>query len=326
MSETVLEVKNLTRSYSPLLYRMAKFLKLNFVADLFKNKIQHAVKGISFKVSGGEICGFLGPNGAGKSTTIKAIVGLIYIDGGEILINGFSKKKNTAILNDVGGVIENPDMYKNMSGRDNLRYYAALRGGISEQRIDEVLKIVGLSDRAKDKFGTYSTGMKQRLGIAQAIMHKPKLLLLDEPANGLDPQGVIELRKLLKRLAHEEKMAILVSSHQLMEMQMMCDRVIIMNKGEIISEKRIEDLVNTGEGKVSVTLIADKIQEAIKMIDEKYGVKATSEDNKVNIIIDKELVPEMTKELLLSGIMVSGVNIKEKTLEDLFVELTGGER
>ena len=233
----VLEVKSLTRTYSPFLYKAAKFFKINALVKRYEGKVITAVNNISFTVKAGEICGFLGPNGAGKSTTIKAITGLIKIDGGEISVAGKKRHKDT--LNDVGAVIESPDMYKNLSGLDNLRYYAALRGGVSAERIDEVLRITGLKERAKDKFGAYSMGMKQRLGICQAIMHKPKLLLLDEPANGLDPQGIIELRKLLKKLARDENIAILVSSHQLAEMQQMCDRVIIMNKAALSPRKAL---------------------------------------------------------------------------------------
>ena len=215
-------------------------------------------------------------------------------------------------------------MYKNLSGRDNLNYYATLRGGISKERIDEVLKIVGIFDRANDKFSAYSMGMKQRLGIAQAIMHKPKLLLLDEPANGLDPQGIIDLRKLLKKLSHEDGMAILVSSHQLSEMQMICDRVIIMNKGKIVVEKKVEELLVTSDGKVKVTFTADKADEAIQLLKKVYDVIAEKENDKIIVELPKEKVPEATKELLLNGIMISGVLIHENTLEDLFGELTGG--
>ena len=178
-----------------------------------------------------------------------------------------------------------------------------------------------MKERAKDKFGAYSMGMKQRLGICQAIMHKPKLLLLDEPANGLDPQGIIELRKLLKKLARDENIAILVSSHQLAEMQQMCDRVIIMNKGSIIAEKSIDE-VSGIDGSVSVALSADKPEDAIAIIKKQYGLDAVTDNDKVVLKIDKKLVPELTKELLLQGVMISGVKIEEKTLEDLFVELT----
>lgn len=321
----ILEVKGLTRYYSPLLYRIAKRLQIKAIASALESKVQRAVDDISFGVKGGEICGFLGPNGAGKSTAIKSIVGLIYKDSGNIYINGKSlDSSKTEILNYVGGVIETPVLYKNLSGRDNLKYFATLRGGVEDRRIEEVLKIVDLSSRVNDKFSKYSMGMKQRLGIAQAIMHKPKLLLLDEPANGLDPQGIIDLRKLLKKLAHEEGMAIIVSSHQLSEMQLMCDRVLIMNKGKIIGDKTIDELSNSNEGLVQVTFVADKIDEAIKLINDKYKAQATATGNSINVNLDKELVPEVTKELLLSGIMVSGVKIKENTLEDLFVELTGG--
>lgn len=325
MSIKVLEVNNLKRSYSPLIYRMAKGLKITAIMNLLKSKVRIAVDDITFSVDGGEICGFLGPNGAGKTTTIKVIAGLIHSDKGQVKICGnLNNHKRTDTLNLLGGVIETPEMYKNLSGRDNLNYYATLRGGISKERIDEVLKIVGIFDRANDKFSAYSMGMKQRLGIAQAIMHKPKLLLLDEPANGLDPQGIIDLRKLLKKLSHEDGMAILVSSHQLSEMQMICDRVIIMNKGKIVVEKKVEELLVTSDGKVKVTFTADKADEAIQLLKKVYDVIAEKENDKIIVELPKEKVPEATKELLLNGIMISGVLIHENTLEDLFGELTGG--
>lgn len=319
----ILEVNNLTREFSPPLYRMAKALKIKPLIKKYSSKVIKAVDDISFEINSGEICGFLGPNGAGKSTTIKAIVGLIRTNNGKIKIDGKLLSNNRIkIMKNVGGVIENPSMYKKLSGRANLKYFAMIRGGIEDKRIDEVLKIVGLYDRANNKFGEYSMGMRQRLGIAQAILHKPKLLLLDEPANGLDPQGIIELRTLLKSLSREEGVSILVSSHQLSEIQMISDRVIIMNKGKIIAEKSLEELSQSEDGKVKVSFIADKVQEAITFFKEKYNATAILEGNKINVELPKEIVPEATKELLLNSIMISGVEIKENTLEDLFVELT----
>jgi ABC-2 type transport system ATP-binding protein len=326
MPETILEVKGLTRVYSPFLYRAGKALKIKALQTKFEPKVLTAVNNISFSLEAGEICGFLGPNGAGKSTTIKSIMGLIAYNSGEINICGIDQKKNrTKVLLYVGGVIEMPVLYKNLSGEENLKYFAALRGIKDKEIIETTLKTVDLYDRRLDKFGVYSMGMRQRLGIAQAILHKPKLLILDEPANGLDPQGVIDLRKMLKKLAHEEGMAILVSSHQLSEMQQLCDRVIIMNKGELIADKNIEDLSISGEQKVSVQFNTLKPEEAARILREKYGAECSADKDKVEAALSKDQVPEATKELLLAGVDISGVKIKEFTLEDLFVQMTGGD-
>ena len=327
MPETILEVKGLTRIYSPFLYRVGKTLKIKTLEKKYEPRLLTAVNNISFSLKEGEICGFLGPNGAGKSTTIKSIMGLIRYNSGEISICGINQRKNlTKVLLYVGGVIEMPVLYKNLSGEENLRYFASLRGIKDKSLIENALNTVDLYERRNDKFGVYSLGMRQRLGVAQAILHKPKLLILDEPANGLDPQGIIDLRKMLKKLAHEEKMAILVSSHQLSEMQQLCDRVIIMNKGELIAQKTIEELSEGGEQKVSVQFNTLKPTEATLLLKEKFGAECKEEKDKVEAMLLKDKVPEATKELLLAGIDVSGVKIKEFTLEDLFVQMTGGEK
>ncbi|MCL2630774.1 MAG: ABC transporter ATP-binding protein [Firmicutes bacterium] len=221
-----------------------------------------AVDNVSFEVNAGEIVGFLGPNGAGKSTTIKMIAGLASPTSGDIEILGESVLKNREkAMQFVGGVIENPDLYLDFSGYKNLMYFASLQtreslikageeqayAGLNKRetakkRVGELLDLVGLSSRAGDAVKKYSLGMKQRLGIAQALLSYPKLLILDEPANGLDPAGIHAVRLLLRKLADTEGMAILVSSHQLAEMQLMCDRVLIINKGKIQTEKTTSEL------------------------------------------------------------------------------------
>ena len=183
---------------------------------------KHILHDIDLEAYKGEVFGFLGPNGAGKTTTIKIIVGLLSLDDGEIEVNGFDIKKNyEKALAGIGGIVENPEMYKHLTGKQNLRQYARMRSGVTEERIDEVVKLVGLSNRINEKVGKYSLGMRQRLGVAQSILHHPSVLILDEPTNGLDPAGIKELRDILKELAHKENICVIVSSHLMSEMELM---------------------------------------------------------------------------------------------------------
>jgi len=192
------------------------------------------VDNITLSVEAGEVFGFLGANGAGKTTTIKMILGLLSPDAGEIFINGIDVRRNfEEAMTHIGGIVENPDMYGYLSGLANLQLFARVRG-VDDAAVQETIRRVGMENRIKEKFKRYSLGMKQRLGLAQAIMHNPRVLILDEPTNGLDPAGIKELRDTLKHLAHEEGVAVLVSSHMLSEMQLMCDRVGIIANGKML--------------------------------------------------------------------------------------------
>ena len=205
------------------------------------------VNDVSLKLYEGDILGFIGPNGAGKTTTIKLMLGMQNLSGGTVKINNFDLKEDfeNAISN-VGAIIENPDHYMYMSGYDNLKIAAKLHK-VPESRILEIVKIVGLEDKIYDKVKKYSLGMRQRLGIAQAIIHKPKLLILDEPMNGLDPDGIKDLKELLKKLAAEEKMAILISSHLLSELENVCNRIVVLYKGKIIKDLEFNEINNYQE-------------------------------------------------------------------------------
>ena len=195
---------------------------------------------LTFDVHSGEVFGFLGPNGAGKTTTIKMLLGLMSITKGEMYIDGFNVEKDfEKAIAKVGGIIENPDLYKYLTGYQNLVHFWRMYPDIKRERIDEVIKIVGLEKRIHDKIKTYSLGMRQRLGVAQALLNSPKLLVLDEPTNGLDPAGIHELRNHLRTLAREENIAVIVSSHLLSEMELMCDRVGIIQNGKLV---RIQDM------------------------------------------------------------------------------------
>jgi ABC-2 type transport system ATP-binding protein len=323
----VLEVKNLTKVYSSH-------------KGLSRAKTLRAVDNISFEVHEGEVVGFIGPNGAGKSTTIKMITGLAKPTSGEIKICGYSVDKNhVEAMKYVGGVIETPDMYGDISGENNLKYLVTLhpretmvdindpalslltKKEIDKKRVEDVLRMVGLWERRTDLVRRYSLGMKQRLGIAQALLSKPKLLVLDEPANGLDPAGIIYIRTLLRKLAEVYKMGILVSSHQLSELQLMCTRVLVISNGKITAEKNMDELAQDETGAHIITLVTDRPQESAEFLQTKFGLHPQIEGSqiKLNTSIDTGTI---TKELVLAGFNVLGVNIEKVRLEDLFMNAT----
>lgn len=224
-----------------------------------------AVRDLSLEVQRGDIFGFLGPNGAGKTTTIRMVLGLIAPTTGSVEILGRDLIAHRArVLPRVGALIETPALYTYMSGRDNLRAVAAVLGGVPEKRLDEVLDLVDLRSRQKDRVRTYSLGMKQRLGVAMALLQDPDLLILDEPANGLDPAGIVEMRDLMHRLSAEGK-TILISSHILGEIRQICTRAAIINQGSLVIEKTIEELTD-GRGEYSVTL--ERAREALSCIQQ----------------------------------------------------------
>jgi ABC-2 type transport system ATP-binding protein len=266
--------------------------------------------------------GFLGPNGAGKTTVIKMIMGFLSTDGGDIEICGYNVKKNYEdAMALVGGIVENPDMYKQFSGRLNLDMYARAHGGISETRIKEIIQTVGLQNRINDKVKKYSLGMKQRLGLAMALIHKPRLLILDEPTNGLDPAGIKELRDILKKVAHEENVAVLVSSHQLAEMQLMCDRVTIISNGKIICEKSIDE-IGKEEGKTPRYVI--RVKEA-SAAAEVIGEGATVSGNETIIVnAGEDEISGIISKLAVAGVAIFEVKQEESSLEDAYMEITKG--
>lgn len=278
------------------------------------------IKDVSFKIETGDILGFIGPNGAGKTTTIKLILGLQGIDEGTVLINGYDIKTNfVKAIEKVGTIVENPDMYMYLSGYKNLELVANLYEGIKKDRIDEVIELVGLKNRINDKVSKYSLGMRQRLGIAQAILHKPNLLILDEPTNGLDPEGIIELRNLLKKLAKEEKMAILISSHNLLELESFCNKVCIIQNGSIIEEGSIKDL----KKKLANSTYYFEVNNTSKIKDLYKDAKIINETS-FELKINKEEVPNILNKLLKSKIDVYQIYQKNVSLEEVFMKKTGG--
>ena len=306
---------------------MDKILELKNVTKVIgKNTL---VENISFSINKGEIFGFLGPNGAGKTTTIKMITGLYSITKGDIYIAGKSIKKDfEKALENVGGIIENPEMYGYLSGRDNLKLYARMHSNIKKEKIDEIIRLVKLENRIDDKVSKYSLGMRQRLGIAQALLHKPKLLILDEPTNGLDPMGIKELREMLNKLSREEGLSVLVSSHLLSEMELMCDRVGIIDAGKMIDIKTINNLKEVKETKLKEYKIeVDNVEKAVKTIEIKLkDINVKALDSSITVFCEREVLAEINKELVLAVVNIYTVNLLNKTLEDEFMEITTGSK
>ncbi|WP_347552862.1 ABC transporter ATP-binding protein [Pseudalkalibacillus hwajinpoensis] len=282
---------------------------------------------LSFDVYPGEVFGFLGPNGAGKTTTIRMMVGLMKMTEGEVLIDGTSIKTDfeDAIVK-VGAIVENPEMYKFLSGYQNLLHYSRMMKGISKDRIDEVIKLVGLEDRINDKVKGYSLGMRQRLGLAQALLHRPKLLILDEPTNGLDPAGIREIRQYLRTLAREENVAVVVSSHLLSEIELMCDRVGIIQSGKMVDVQKVNDFIQKDKA-IMVSFEVDPVGHAVKAIKAAFPENEIQQENgKLTMKIEHEFIPDVTTKLVEKGIRIYGIQTSVKTLEDVFLEVTGGEQ
>lgn len=283
------------------------------------------VSDISLDVNAGEIFGFLGPNGAGKTTTIRMITGLSKITEGNIFIYGHSVRTDfRKAVRDVGCIVENPQMYTYMSGLDNLRIFSKLYGNVDSARIKEVVSAVGLEDAIKRKVKTYSLGMKQRLGLAQALLHKPKLLILDEPTNGLDPAGIKAMRELLRELAQNEGLAIFVSSHILSEMQQLCDRVGIINKGRMIALKTIDELVNMSQDTNNSSIVIRTGDNAKSTgIITSLNIANSVEADGIHATVQKEKVPEIVSALTGAGIPVYSLEtVNSQSLEDVFMNLT----
>lgn len=300
MANTVLELKNVSKAFG-------------------KRKV---IDNLSLEVKEGEIYGFLGPNGSGKTTTIKMILRLIDNDAGEIKVNGYDTKKQfEKAMECIGAIVENPDMYRYMTGIENLKLHARIRN-VDYKRIDEVLELVELKDRAKDKVGKYSLGMKQRLGLALTLLHKPKVLILDEPTNGLDPAGIKKLRDILKEIAHKEGVAVFVSSHILSEMQLMCDKVAVLDNGKIV---KTEEITNTQEEATEKLEIRVKnTEKAIQILKEKFEIESKIENENIEITASTDQVPAVVKELAMADVEVKAVIPKEHTLEEIFFDATKG--
>lgn len=294
LSQPIVEIKNLNKTI----------------------KGKHIIKDLNLDFYPGQITGFLGPNGAGKTTTIRMMTGLMYPSKGEVIIDGkqLSTDYEEAISN-IGVIVENPEMYKYMSGYKNLQHFARMHKGVTKQRIDEVVAQVGLQNRIHEKVKTYSLGMRQRLGLAQAMLHRPKFLILDEPTNGLDPAGIREFRMYLRKIAVEDNVAIVVSSHLLSEIELMVDRIAVIQNGELIDIRELQH-VAASQYYIEVGQ-PDQLQ---AMFEEPL----TKENGGYVVNLTKEEVPALIRKLVESGIDLYTIQPIQKRLEDQFIEMTGG--
>ncbi len=281
------------------------------------------IKDISFSIEEGEIFGFLGPNGAGKTTTIRMLVGMIHPDEGNIFVCGHDLKNDTEkALREVGAVVENPELYKYLSGRENLMQIARIRN-IPKDDVEETIKLVGLEDRIDDKVKKYSLGMKQRLGLAASLLSKPKLLILDEPTNGLDPSGILDFREVVKKAAKEKGMAVFISSHILSEVQHLCDRVAFINNGTIKSVENVIDDSMTTDTDIIFLNINEEI-ELNELRKFEYINSVKKSENGIEIILLSNTTPKLIKHLVNKNYQIKEVYKLRKGLEQRYMELVEG--
>lgn len=278
------------------------------------------IDNLTLDIPPGQVYGFLGPNGSGKTTTIRMMVGLMSITQGDILIQGSSIKSDfERAVSHVGAIVENPEMYKFLTGYQNMVHYARMSPGITRERIMEAVERVGMQHRIHDKVKTYSLGMRQRLGVAQAILHRPKLLVLDEPTNGLDPQGIRELRDYLRILAKEEGTTVFVSSHLLSEMELMCDTVAVIQQGRLIDVKELNHGDAPADGQRETAFDVDHPAQALELIG-----AGRIEGGSLIVAVDRSTAAAINAKLVMAGLSVYGIRVVTRSLEDQFLEMTGG--
>ncbi len=302
-------------------------LQMQGVSKIIKGKA--IVNELSFNICKGEIVGLLGPNGAGKTTTIRMMTGLIRMSEGDVLIEGHSIRKdfNKAIAY-IGAIIENPEFYPHMTGYDNLKQYQRMSDGITDARIDEVVQLVGLQEAMGKKVKAYSLGMRQRLGIAQALLHAPKLLILDEPTNGLDPAGIREMRDYMRRIAEVEGISILISSHMLAEIEQICHRAVVIQNGKLIAVTPLGEEAKAG-GAIPLAIRVGKLEAALVVIHKQSEVQILRTDeanSEVVVSMPDDQVPELIAALSEAGVRVYRIMDNKQSLEEEFLKWTGGNR
>lgn len=304
---------------------METVLQVNGVSKYIKKK--KIIDNVTFSCVSGEVFGFLGPNGAGKTTLMKMMLGLNRIDKGEIRLNGIDVAQDPErALAHVGGMTKNPTFYPWLTGRQNLMQIARMRGGISEERIDEVLELVGLSAHGKEKVKEYSLEMRQRLGLAQAVLHHPSLLILDEPTNGLDPAGLRDLRDIVKRLAHREGVCVLLSSHLMGEMEMLCDRVAILDRGVLVRVKNLNELTDPvlPGREITFRFVLSPMEKASRIVEEAgLGRVLDRTPDHFDIRMTTDALTELNRRFVQNGVKLQTVApLDEPHLEDMFLSVT----
>jgi ABC-2 type transport system ATP-binding protein len=288
---------------------------------------REVVSDVSFEVAAGEVFGFLGPNGAGKTTTIRMLVGLARPDRGRVRIAGFDLQRDFAkAMARVGCIVESTDLYPYLTGRENLIHFARMVPDNAEKRIPELARLVFLDARLDDRVETYSLGMRQRLGLAQALLGEPDLLILDEPANGLDPAGIREVRELVRHLARDRNIAVFVSSHLLSEVEQMCDRIAIIHRGRMLAMGPVRELLESrgAERLVFRASPSDRAEEVLAPFG-RAGASRIEGEEAVSSDVPRERVPEALAALAAAGVLVYAVEKQSSTLEVVFLEVTGGD-
>lgn len=294
---------------------MKKLLECQNLCKSFGKK--QILKDVSFEIDEGDILAFIGPNGSGKTTTIKLILGLQKIDKGKVSINGFDIEKDfVKAIEKVGAIVENPDTYMYLTGWQNLKMIANLYKDVTDEEIKKIVKLVDLEKRINDRVSKYSLGMRQRLGIARALINKPNVLILDEPTNGLDPEGIKDLRNLLKKLA-SDGMGILISSHNLAELESFCNKVLIIDNGKIIETSDVKEFKSSGNKYIFKVINTDNLE-----VEGIYQVKG----NEFAYDGSKEEIAKLIKTLVKKNVDIYEVKMEELTLEEAFLKKTGGNK
>ncbi|MFN2282744.1 MAG: ABC transporter ATP-binding protein [Anaerolineales bacterium] len=287
-----------------------------------------AVADLNLEISPGQVYGFLGRNGAGKTTTIRLLLGLIHPSSGLAMIQGEETKDNPRILRQVGSLVEDPGFYNFMSGWENLRTLVYTAGSRSMDQAEDLLEKVGLEERASDKVAGYSKGMRQRLGLAAALLGDPELVILDEPTNGLDPNGIQEIRRFIRRLVEEDGKTVFLSSHLLGEVEQICDRVAIIHRGRIIREGEVASLLAGAGGQIRIQV--QPLSTALETLQPKWQVveipqNKTSEPPWIEVQAAMDQVPELVRQLAAAGVDVHQVVEERFSLEEFFLQSTGEE-
>ena len=285
---------------------------------------RQAVEGASFRLERGQVLGLVGPNGAGKTTLLRMLVGLIRPTSGVVRLFGHDVGRELKeALFSVGAIIETPDMYKYLTGRQNLAQYARMRADVGAERIAETVRFVDLTDRIDERITRYSLGMRQRLGIAQALLHRPDLLILDEPTNGLDPAGMQDMRRMIRHLADERGMAVLVSSHLLHDVQAICDSVAVLKEGRMIASGDVASFLSAGAS--AYRFVVDDVARAASVSKGHGWHLRESNEGDGALMVESEQPPDALNELFVrAGIRVSRIEAVQHTLEEAFLRLTGG--
>jgi len=302
-------------------------LQMNGVSKIIKGNA--IVDKLSFDIRKGEIVGLLGPNGAGKTTTIRMMTGLISMSEGDVIVHGHSIRNDfKKAIAHIGAIIENPEFYPYMTGLDNLKQYQRMTDGAENARIDEVVRLVGLQEAMNKKVKAYSLGMRQRLGIAQALLQRPKLLILDEPTNGLDPAGIREMRDYMRTIAEVEGISILISSHMLAEIEQICHRAVVIQNGKLITVTKLGVEADEGD-EVTLTIRVNSLEKAMAILNQTAAVRIIGTDSarsEIAISLSDLQVPELVSALAAGGAGIYRISEHKQSLEEDFLKWTGGNR